>query len=146
MIPLNPAQYPQGKLPIVDAGGALTQPGGLSFLLPIFNRTGGSSGIPIKVSNNLAATGTAQDSALALTQDWNEVLTTPAGSGVQLSPLQPGQPQRVYNGGASALNVYPQSNVEIDALGLNEPYVLAPGKTQEFDGYSAAQVRSVQWG
>ena len=145
MISLNPAQFPQGQQSIVDKGGVLTQFGRF-LLLAMFNRGGGPSGIPIQVITGLVATGSTQADALQLTTDWNEVITSAAGSGVQLSPLQPGQPQRVYNGGSNGLNVYPQIGVAIDALDVNMPYVLAPGKTQEFDGYSSTQLRSVQWG
>lgn len=146
MIPTNPAQFPQGQQPITMNSGVLTQFGRF-LMLAIFSRTGGPSGVPIEVNTDLAATGSTQADALALTKDWNEVLTVPAGAGVQVATLQPGQSQRVYNGGgAGPLKVYPPDNAAIDALGANVAYSLAAGKTQEFDCYETTQFRSIQWG
>ena len=60
----------------------------------------------------------------------------------RLSVYDPGQSQTVFNGGANNLNVYPPPGVQIDALGENEPYVLAPGTRLSFETWSDGQIRS----
>ena len=145
MIPQFPVQFTPTS-PVVDGGGILTTIG-RNLIQAIWNRTGQASGIPDQVANNLKATGTTQATALQLNDDWNEILSVPAGSGVILMELQPGQEQRVFNGDpAQALKVWPAVGYQIDALGLNQPYSLAHGKTQLFDAYSTTQIRSVQLG
>lgn len=117
------------------------------MLRAVWSRTGLGSGVPIQVANNLTAAGSSQADALGINLDWNEVLTTPVGSGVVLLAIQPGQTQVVFNGdAANSLKVYPPSNFQIDALGANAPYTLAAGKTQFFGCYSNTQLRSVQLG
>lgn len=116
------------------------------LITAFFNRTGQGTGITNKVANALIATGTTQATALALNQDWNEVLTTPAGSGVILLPLLPGQSQMVYNGGLNPLLVYPAVGFAIDSLAVNAAYSLAAGKTQVFSEWQASLVRSLQLG
>lgn len=130
---------------IIDSGNAPTNDFRI-FLLQLFNRTGQGTGIFNKVANNLTAAGTTQLTATGLTMDWNEVLTTPASSGVQLLALQPGQVQVVFNGGAHTLAVYPAANYAIDALAVNAAYSLASPKMQVFMGWQASLVRSMQLG
>jgi hypothetical protein len=115
----------------------------------LFNRTGGESGIFSKVDANLTAKGATQATALALNKDWNEIATTPAGSGVMLFNLLPGMEQTVFNAGANALKVYPFSKspaVHIDALGNNAAYSLAAGKEQTFKCWTDTHLRSTQLG
>ncbi len=99
----------------------------------LFNRTGGSSGIPLTVGPALVAAGVGQSTALVLANDINEVLT--GSGGVALASLQPGQLQIVYNGLGGNLNVYPVHNGQINALGNDAPFVLGSGKTQFFICY-----------
>lgn len=94
------------------------------------------------VDSNLTATGANQATALQLSSQWNEITTTPAGTGVLLQALQTGQSQTVFNQGANALNVYPPPGGQIDALGVNVAYSLAPTLRHTFDFVSASQIRS----
>lgn len=145
MIPLQTGKMPAQAAAFVDGSRKLVQDA-FYLLNTLFNRTGGQSGIPITIATGLAATGASQDAALALSDDWNEVATTPAGSGVQLAAMQPGQSQLVFNGGANALKVYPQSGDIINALGADAPFSLAAGKTQIFRVSTQTQIRTVSLG
>ena len=131
--------------PIVDQSQIPTNDFRL-LITALFNRTGQGTGLSNKVANNLTATGSTQATSLALNQDWNEVLTVPVGSGVNLLPLLPGQSQTVYNGDGNPLKVYPAVGFAIDALGVNVAYTLAAGKTQVFSEWQASLVRSLQLG
>jgi hypothetical protein len=131
----------------VDRNGVLTPAVGFYLIKTLWSRTGLGTGVPAQIANNLTAAGTTQATALALTLDINEVTTVPAGMGVALFNLQPGQSQWVYNGdAANALKVYPAAGWTIDALALNAAYSLAHGKTQIFTAYSTTQIRSFQIG
>jgi hypothetical protein len=134
MIPLYPQQLFQPSNPIVTPSTGIGTNAFFYLVRALFNRTGGPSGITDKVGNNLTAVGTTLQTALALSNDYNEVLNGDAG--VSLAALQPGQRQWVLNGTGGNLNVYPCSNGAIDALGSEEPYILANGKTQIFVCYS----------
>jgi hypothetical protein len=130
---------------LVDGKGLPTKTYWLLFRA-LWNRTGMGSGVPIQVDNNLTAAGTNQATALQLNLDWNEVLTTPSGSGVVLLSIQPGQTQTVYNGGLNSLKVYPSAGRQTDKLGVNAAYSLASGKTQQFECLSSTQFRSAKLG
>ena len=132
MIPLFPQQLPQPTVPIVAQAGVATHPF-LYLIRALFNRTGGNSGIPFTVGQQLIAAGTMQANALALSNDFNEI--TSGSGGVTLSNLQPGQFQFVFNGLGTALSVYPFGIGQIDLLAVSAPYVLAAGKTQIFPCY-----------
>lgn len=112
------------------------------FLLALFNRTGMGTGIVPKVSDPLVAAGVAAADALELVADWNLVGTTGAGSGVRILALKPGNDIQVFNAGVHALNVYPTNNFQIDALGVNQPYVLGPGKLRIFECWTLSQFYS----
>ena len=148
MIPTYTAQLPDQTKVLVDSSGIPTKTYWLLFRA-IWSRTGLGTGVPYQVANNLTATGSTQADALVLNLDWNEVLTTPSGSGVVVhdTTLQPGQSLTVYNGdGVNSLKVYPPSGWQIDALGINNPYTLAHGKTQIFGCWENLQLRSLQLG
>lgn len=105
---------------------------GIDLLNALFNRTGGANGI---VNQTAHINGTAD--AQPLTANWNYIGTTPAGSGRTIPALQPGQSAQVYNAGANNLNVYPSAGFQIDALGVGNPYVLAPGARRNFECWQA---------
>ena len=128
MIPLNPQQLPPQNSDWVS-GSHMTQKA-FFLIRSLFNRTGGNSGIPNTVGAGLTAAGASQVTALALTNDFNEV--TGGSGGVMLAMLRPGQLQWVYNGLGGGLNVYPFSNGQIDANAVNGAYSLNAGKTQMF--------------
>lgn len=115
----------------------------------LHNRGGANTGVGRTVGADLMAAGTGQDSALELTDDFNEVLQ--GSGGVRLASLQPGQWHIVFNGLGGNLNVYPNANGQIDALGANIAYVLANTKSQLFWCASVlamggGQFRSIQLG
>lgn len=145
MIPLYTANLPDQTKAMVDGNDKPSATWWL-MLRAVWSRTGLGSGVPIQVDNSLSAAGTNQATALQLNLDWNEVLTTPSGSGVMLLALQPGQTQVVYNGGTNPLSVFPPNGWSIDALGANAAYPLAAGKTQYFGCWENTQFRSLQLG
>lgn len=145
MIPLYPTSTTNGREQFVDDKGVLTQ---FAYYIvnALLNRTGMSGGVLGQVDGGLTAEGTTQATALQLSLDYNEILTTPAGSGAQLHDLKPGQWQYVFNGGANALSVYPADGAKIDALATDAPYALAAGKAQVFTSFELTQLRSFQQG
>lgn len=133
MIPLYPwPQFPQQNAQITPGGAASRS--FWFFLQALFNRTGGDSGNADTVGIGLTAAGSAQATALVLSDDYNEVLTG-SGDGVMLANLQPGQRQSVYNGTGGNVSVYPFTGGQIDADAVNAAYTLGNGKTQIFVCY-----------
>ncbi len=114
---------------------------GYQYLLSLL--AAAASAIPTSTTDlGLAATGTNQATAPQLTSQWNVISTTPLGAGVLLSSYQAGQSQTVFNQGANALSVYPPPGSQIDALGTNIAYSLAPGLRHTFDFISGTQIFS----
>jgi hypothetical protein len=76
----------------------------------------------------LTATGSNIATALTLAADFNLFGTVAAGTGCQV-PAAEGQPEQVlFNGGANALLIYPQSNEIINAGTVGQAFSLAAGK------------------
>lgn len=96
------------------------------------------------VEDTITATGASQATAFALTTEWAEVTVTPINAGVKLAAFGPGVPSVVFNRGANPLQVYPPIGAQIDALGVNNQFVLAATKMQTFYQISNAQFRSTQ--
>lgn len=122
-------------------------PGTLGQLL----RTEGAVANPVwdwpeVVTSGIVAAGATQGTATAISTSVSEIDTTAAGTGVIITGLAKGQRWTVFNEGANALNVYPPVGAQIDALGNNNPYLLAAGKCQVFWAISAIQLRSTQLG
>lgn len=114
----------------------------LSSLLQ--NLTGGV--LAFTTETDTTAAGLTQGTAYVLTTEWVEVTTTPIGSGVRLAAFGPGVPNVVFNAGINTLRVYPPVGSQIDALGVNSPYLLAATKTQTFNQIGNARFRSTQLG
>lgn len=132
--------------PLVDQNGIPTSAYGRSFFTQLYNRTGLGTGIVPIVSAPLTATGSTIADALQLIDDWNDVETVAAGTGVAIASalrLQPGNDIWVFNGGANALAVYPSDpTVQIDTLGAGVAFSLAAGKLRCFQCWSLTQFRS----
>lgn len=77
------------------------------------------------VANSLTATGSTQATALQLQADINRFTTVAASTGAILPSLNPGDSCVVFNGGASALLVYPPVGGTINALAANAGYSVA---------------------
>lgn len=88
--------------------------------------TGGTmSGLTGSVAAAIAAAGSVQGDATALAKvDITEVATVGADEGVILPAGVVGDSMFVYNGGANALDVYPQVASFIDAAAEDAPLVL----------------------
>lgn len=85
------------------------------------------------VATGLTAAGTTQGTAYESTSAKNSFTTVAAGAGTVLdSDAAPGDTQMIYNGGANALKVYPPSGAQINALGANQPMLLAIRTACEF--------------
>ena len=139
-----PQNFTLAQQPLVDPKTGVVTQNGRIFLLALWNRTGGASGIEtnLSLSDPLTAAGASQADALALTHDWNSVATVGAGSGVIIGALKPLQDITVFNDSATPLNVYPPLGSRIDALAPNAPYVLVAGKLRLFQFWSITQLRS----
>ena len=126
----------------MDQKGAMTTPG-MAFWRALWNRTGAGTGLINQVSLGLKGSGASQVTAQALTADWNEITTS---GGVILPSLTGGQAVLIANEGAGGSNIYPPIGSQIDALGVNNPYVLANAKLQLFSFFSSTQIYSLQLG
>ena len=79
------------------------------------------------IATGLTAAGTTITDALDLTADTNVIGTCASGAGVQLAAAEVGDSQEVYNGGANACKVYPDStSVQFNSLGVGNSFSLAP--------------------
>lgn len=132
---------------LVDENGVPVRDG-RDFLLALFNRSGGATGIIPKANDPFAtpiiATGASIADAVMLVHDWNWVGTVAAGTGVQILPLKPGNDIEVYNGGANALHIYPPDAAsQIDALGNGAAFILNSGKLRIFQCWTLNQFFSL---
>jgi hypothetical protein len=82
----------------------------------------------------LSATGTTQATALPLPADVCKFTTVGAGSGCILPASNAGDAGSIFNGGASALLIYPPVGGTINNLGVNAGYSLATA-TPSVDWY-----------
>ncbi len=90
--------------------------------------------------NITAAAGGGQANATKLTGRINRVTTVATtGDSVVLLSAAPGLDQVVRNDGANSLNVFPSLADAINALGLNNAFALAAGKTAVFYASSVIQ-------
>jgi hypothetical protein len=124
VIPLYPFQQQPQTQSLVGRIGEARQTF-YNFLRALFLRTGGNSGIPDTVGNDLTAAGQV------LSDDYNEILHGPGGI-VILANLQGGQRQVVYNGSGGGIGIFPFGAGLIDGAAS---YSLANGKTQIFTCY-----------
>ncbi len=91
-------------------------------------------------ATGIAAAGTTQATATALTVSRNDVTTVASGAGVLLQAMQT-RPQEVFNSGANALLVYPPSGASIGAGSANAAVTLAAGGHGTFTCFSATLCR-----
>jgi hypothetical protein len=79
------------------------------------------------IATGLTAAGTGLSDALALSADVNVIGTAAASTGVKLASCEKGDSQQIYNGGANAVKVYPNTSSEqINAIGAGNGFLLAP--------------------
>ncbi len=93
---------------------------------------GGTNGVGV---TGLTATGTTQANALLLPGDVNYFTTVGAGTGCILPPCNGGDGGSIFNGGVSALLVYPPVGGAINKLSTNTAYSLAAA-TPALDWYA----------
>ncbi len=139
----NTLSIPTPAQPIDDRGNLVAQVW-WRFFQSLLNRTAATITYTVKLG--LTAAGTTQATALKLTAEWNEVTTTALNTGVLLFNFGIGFDSRVWNLGANSMKIYPPLGCQIDALGANNPYLLATNKAQIFNQLSATQWRSLQLG
>ena len=142
MIQVVQLTFPPPNTPLIDPKGAMTNQG-MSFWRALWNRTGAGTGLTNGVNLAIVGAGASQTTATALTQDWNQLTTS---GGVILPALTGGQAVLVANEGGGNANIYPPVGSQIDALGVNSPYVLATLKLQLYSYFSASQIYSLQLG
>jgi hypothetical protein len=81
-----------------------------------------------------------------IVNDWSEFDTVASGGVAVIPELTVGAEIIVFNGGLNSLAVTPQSDTQIDALGLGVGYALASLKMQVFRCFAPQQIRSMQLG
>lgn len=129
----NPAQgIGNGQPVFADAGGGVS--GGLSQThaigVAIVDGPSGSSVVQIALdpgmaggapgaATGLAAAGTSQATATAITAEVSEFTTVPSGAGAVLGIIPVGTTETICNDGANAENVYPQVGGTIQGLAMN---------------------------
>jgi hypothetical protein len=89
------------------------------------------------VTDTITAAGSVQGNATVLTTEINNVTTVTAGTGVILPLAIGGLRVVVRNGGANALNVYPNTSDSINAAAVNVAYALPVGGCIEFIAMNA---------
>ncbi len=78
------------------------------------------------LATGLTAAGTVIGDALDLTADTNVISTCASGAGVQLPSCEIGDSVEVYNGGANACKVYPDSTSnQVNGLPAGTAFLLA---------------------
>lgn len=76
-------------------------------------------------ANSLTATGSTQATALPLPADVCKFTTVAASTGAIIPPANPGDSGTVFNGGASALLLYPPVGGKVNAVATNGGYSIA---------------------
>lgn len=85
-----------------------------------------ANGLKLSVGAALTAAGTGQSDALQLAANLNQVTTVASGTGVKLfATPAAGDVVMIYNAGANALTVYPQTSGTINQLSANAGVTLA---------------------
>lgn len=93
------------------------------------------------INNAVSAAGTTQGTATALTVSHNVVTSVAANAGVVLpTPAFGGWKITIYNRGANAVSVYPQSGASIDAGAANAPIILPVNQA-----VTVAAASTTQW-
>ena len=87
----------------------------------------------------LTATGIDQAGALDITYPVNEVSTVLLGTGVKIPSIYAGFLMVIINDGVNILSVYPQSGSQINALGADVPFTMAPGDRILLISFNATQ-------
>lgn len=108
------------------------------FLLALFNRSGGGTGIVPQVDNSVTAAGSGQGDATVLTADWNNV--SAGAGGVVMPTMQPGNDITVLNTTGGSINVYPFSGAAINGGAANSPVTLSPGELGYFQCWTNTQL------
>lgn len=87
---------------------------------------GGAKAINGSLATGLVAAGTTITDALDLSADTNIIATCASGAGVQVFSAEIGDSQEIYNGGANACKVYPDStSAQFNSLGNGNSFLLA---------------------
>ncbi len=110
----------------------------------VANLVGGVLGFTLNPA--VTAAGATQGTATKLNSEWSVVTVTPLNGGVMLNSYGPGAASTVFNQGVNTLKVYPTVGSQIDALGVNQPYLLIAGKSQVFSQTANGQWLSLQLG
>lgn len=100
-------------------------------LSPTAAAAGGTQGVGV---TGLTATGSTQGTALPLPADVCYFTTVAGSTGCILPPCNSGDCGSIFNGGGSALTVYPPVGAAINKLAANTGYSLATA-TPALDWY-----------
>lgn len=100
---------------------------------------GAAKAINGDIASALTATGTTQGTALALNAALNVMGTVSSGTGVILPACELSDDLMVYNGGANALLIYPDSGAKINGQSTNAAISLATATAIKLKRVSATQ-------
>jgi hypothetical protein len=92
------------------------------------------------VAIGLTAAGTSQSDALALDAAFNLLATVGSGAGARLPSVEVSDSVEIYNSGANALTIYPDSGSQINSLSTNGGVQLATNTAIKF-----RRVTSTRW-
>jgi hypothetical protein len=90
-------------------------------------------------TNGIAATGSTQGTATALTTSYNVVTSVASSTGVVLPVATAGMRVTVVNRGANVLNVYPAGSAAIDGFSASAPVTLPASGTGTYEASGVAQ-------
>lgn len=137
-----PQEMPPAQTALVDSSSGAATKDGRYLWLALWSRTGEGDGVPRVAPNLVVVAG----SMFNIVADWNEFITVPPGGGCLLPPLKVGTDCIIWNDDANSIDVNPQPNQQIDALGLGARYPLAAGKMQWFRCITPTLIKSMQLG
>lgn len=144
IISQSPINMPTADMPLTMGNDGKPTQIWWRFWFALLRRT--LQTVPNTTNNSVTAAGTTQTDAVVLDSEWNVIVSTPANSGGILTAFGIGVSSTVMNVGGATVKVYPPIGMEIDALGMNNPYSLANNKTQIFNQVSTTQFLSTQLG
>lgn len=100
---------------------------------------GGAKAINGQNNVTVTAAGTSQTDAKAVTASTIVVTTAAASSGIKLPACEIGDSMNILNLGANNVKVYPDVGAQINALGTNTGFLLAPNTACQVRRFSSTR-------
>ena len=99
--------------------------------------------VTLATASNVAAAGTTQGTATAITKTYNVVTTASAGQGIKLPSATLGLVINIFNVSGNTIKVYPSSSETIDGGAADAPVEVVDDNGKEFVGTASGAWRAV---